>query len=205
MKDISILKNELDNFAFQVFKKGQIIYTSEYVYDEVFILDNSFETYLQRDFLLLTKDGLKGVFDAWTCTFIVPIEYLSVDIWQHHHTMIFKCFDVGGKYILRDILGKIIVNERFQDLIWLGTYEYNQKYLYLFEGDSGVGVISIEGNVIIPANDKYIFEFHRCKDKDFLILKKESVSLGQPALYDVFSCNGILLYENISNYEFLGV
>lgn len=205
MKDISILKNEFGKFAFQVFKKKEIIYSSQYIYDDVFILDNNFETYLQQDFLLLTKDGMKGIFNAWTCNLIVPIEYMSIDMWQHHHTIVFKCFDVGGKYVLHDILGKKIINDRFQDLMWLGIYDFTQKYLYLFQNDTGVGVLSIEGNIIIPANENYLFKFHRAKDKDFLILEKTGLLLEQPTLYDVYSANGILLYQNINNYEFLGV
>lgn len=218
VRDVSILKNEDNKFAFQILTRGEIQFTSDYIYDKVVNLENNIEHFLCEDHILLQQGGLYGIFDGWECKMIIPIEYVHIRQIQHHSTVIFIC-QLPGKagYHMRDKSGHKINLTTFKNLMYIGEYFTTNQYLYFFEDENGVGVVSTEGHIIIPSKPNYIIEhFRHNKNTDYIIIRKyvepeevledeEELEKPMPLLFDVYLADGTLRYENVTNFNFLAI
>ena len=213
IRDISILKNDDNKYAFQIFTRGVIQYTSEYEYDDIFNMENNIESFLKEDYIRLYKNGLYGVFDGWSCAIIIPIIYEYIRQIQHHPTVIFICkLPNNGGYDMRDSVGHKINLTKFKSLLYIGEYMSTNQYLYFFEDDNGVGVLSTEGHVIIPPNSEYLMEhFRHFKQNDYIIIRRKTY-LGEDEeetiedyRFDIFLPDGTLFYENVNNFKFLAI
>jgi len=203
MRKITILKNNNKKYSFQIIDNKVIQYTSEYIYDDVFSLENKLSDYLQEDLLLVNKNGLYGIFDCWNKELLLPILYKNIEVIQHHDTFLFLCTQINDMIVMHNNIGQKMFNDEYSNLMYIGFFNTNNKYIYLYDKNGSVGALSIDGNIIIKDSTQYSFKYYRRSDNIILetILKVENEE--DIILYDIYTANGLLLFSNIDNYEFL--
>jgi len=204
MREITIVKNNNNKYSFQMIDDNEIKYQSGYIYDDVFSLENKLTDFLQED-LLLVKQGEKyGIFDGWKCELIIPVEYLEIEIVQHHNIFIFISTKENNNKTIMDQYGNKMFLDDFDNVMYIGFYNINNKYLYMYQKDNKIGVISTNGEYLIQGDAKYEYEYFR--QTEYVILKK-IIEQGDEkiTLYDIYSPFGNTVYENVDNYDFLNV
>ena len=207
MRNISILKNISDKYAFYVYEKSILVYSSNYIYDEIISLENKIDDFLQEDMVILKKDDLYGVFNCWTQELIINLEYLSIEMIQHHHNVIFQGLTSNNKYVLIDKYG-IKLHEDIDDLIYIGFFNLTNKYLYMIKKIdelipviNRVGIITVDGQIIIEPSSSYTYTYFN--GGEFIVLEKTIVQTIPT--YDIYDASGALIYNNVDNYEFLNL
>lgn len=205
MLDVTIMKNNENKYCFQIFIKNELRYSSEYLYDDVFLLENNnnTESFLRESFILLKIGTEYGVFDGWKQRLIIPIQYKYIENRQLSSNIIFVCKKTNNKYIFLSKTGSKIIEKEFDDVMYMGYYYNIKKYLYMIKSGNNVGIMNTDGIIIVPEDEKYVFEFFY-KEGDYIVLKLNLVGT-LINFYDIYSSNGILLFSNINNYEYLGI
>lgn len=204
MQKITIFKNVFEKYGFSVWNKNIQIFESGYIYDDIFSLENKYKDFNKYDLIQVKKDNKYGIFNAWTLKTQIPIEYSDIRLETHHLMIVFVCITESGLIYLYDIEGNIL-NEGnpFDEVMYYGFFETNNKYLFLFKTNNKVGMISTSGNIVIEPSSNYYYEYYR--RGDYIILKNIILTGEEVVLYNIFGAHGILLYENIEDYEFLDI
>jgi len=229
MRNFLILKDSDNKYSYRIMDNETELYYSPYIYDDIFLFENKISDYLQKDLALLQINNLYGVLDCWNNEIILNIMYNDIELLELHNLYVFKTrtdyldehnqTDADGNllvhsnYRLFHKTGSVVVDLDYSYIEWMGYYNSTYDYLFKVEIEEWdgfnaeyiykVGVIDIKGKVIVAPNVKYEIDHFRVKD--YVILMIETVDIANTTIitYDIYSSNGILLYENISDYYFL--
>lgn len=211
-REINILKNEANKYAFSIVDNNIILYTSAFIYDEVIPLYNQIDEFLETDLIKLRIGNLYGVFDGWVIMEILPINFLNIEVKVLHRFYFYICKNQDETYSFYNEDGTLINKETFYDVAYLGFFSDSQKYLYLVcqkivQGQDytiNSGVIDLTGNTIVNITSEYVFEPLRLAD--YIVLKKVNIINYEEIIrYDIYTSNGIMLYENLIDYDWLRI
>ena len=227
MRKFLILEDSSNKFAYQIIDDFTEIYHSPYIYDEIFCYENLISDYLQQDAIRLKIGNLYGVLNGYTNELVLDVMYDSIELQELYNIYIYQTLityedthnkrDADGNLLIHSNYrifhsdGSVIVNQDYTFIQWMGYYENTYDNLFKVEVESwngtdyvySVGVINLKGQVVVAPQEKYQKAHHRVSD--YIILEIDTVDINDNIVitYDIYSCNGILLYEGVSDYFFL--
>lgn len=178
MRQILIVMDTNNKYSVQIKESGKIINKTNYIYDDIFSYENKVDDYMQEDLLLVKQNEKVGIFDTWKMEVIIPIDYKEIVVEAHHSSYTYICTTEDDDIYMIDSNNKRVFRHPFSNLIYYGHFSDTNNYLYLFERteknsddeiiSTEIGIISIDGQVIITSTDKYKFLYKR-RD-NFIIL-----------------------------------
>jgi hypothetical protein len=200
-RHISILQDINNKYAYVILDNDVIIYQTDFIYDEIYALDNQLDPFMEVDLVRVKIGALYGIQNTWTNTVFIPMDYTNLDILVLHNQFYITATDINDKKLIYNKNGQLINSQLYDDIKYMGLYV--NKYYFLIEQAGEVGIINNSGEIIVPKSTDYTFEYFRINN--YLVLKQTPL-LGQTIFhYDIYNTHGVKLYENLLDYNFLNV